>query len=120
MEFSSTPPMSIDTPIISAGKILANAAAYVSGRYHPAILASLGGTPCVFMSSNSHKTKSLQGLLEYDFVHEYYVLPSDEEIEEMAKRTRLLIEKGDSLRKTIQDRSYHLSIEAEKMSNILL
>lgn len=112
--------ISIDTPIISAGKILANAAAYVSGRYHPAILASLGGTPCVFMSSNSHKTKSLQELLEYDFVHEYYVLPSDEEIDDMAKRTRILVEQGDNLRKTIQDRSYNLSIKAERMADILI
>lgn len=83
-------------------------------------MASLGGTPCVFMSSNSHKTKSLQELLEYDFVHEYYVLPSDEEIDEMAKRTRMLIEQGDNLRKTIQNRSYNLSIEAEKMADILI
>jgi len=47
-----------------AGYILANAQCFVTGRYHPAILASLGGTPCVFMGSNSHKTTSLQTVLE--------------------------------------------------------
>lgn len=67
--------ISIDTPILAAAKILAKADVYISGRYHPAILASQGGTPCVFMSSNSHKTKSLQELLEYDIIHEFYVLP---------------------------------------------
>ena len=111
--------ISIDTPILSAGKILANALAYISGRYHPAILASMGGTPCVFMSSNSHKTKSLQVLLQYDFVHEYYVLPSDEEIVEMIERTRYLLASGVNLREKIKARSKELSNEAKKMGEIM-
>ena len=116
---TNTGVVSIDTPILSAGKILANAEAYISGRYHPAILASMGGTPCVFMSSNSHKTKSLQELLQYDFVHEYYVLPSDEEIEEMTKRTKDLLMQGEDLRNRIKARSKELSEEAKKMIEVL-
>lgn len=107
--------IAIDTPILAAAKILANADAYVSGRYHPAILASQGGTPCVFMSSNSHKTKSLQELLEYDFVHEYYVLPSDAEIEEMVIKTKEVISAGKNLRIKIQKRSFELKEMALKM-----
>ena len=52
-KLTNTKLIPMDTPIIAAGKILANARIFISGRYHPAILASLGGTPCVFMSSNS-------------------------------------------------------------------
>jgi len=52
------------TNIYFAGSILGNAQCYVSGRYHPSILASLSGTPCVFMGANSHKTLSLQTVLE--------------------------------------------------------
>lgn len=107
--------ISIDTPILAAAKILANADAYVSGRYHPAILASQGGTPCVFMSSNSHKTKSLQELLQYEFVHEYYVLPSDLEIEEMVNQTRDVISAGKVLRDRIQKRCLKLKEMALKM-----
>ncbi len=58
------PVIPIETNIRLAGYILGNAACFVSGRYHPSILASLGGTPCVFMGSNSHKTASLQEVLE--------------------------------------------------------
>lgn len=46
-------------PLTAAARLLWNASAFVSGRYHPSILATLGGTPFVLMSSNSHKTKSL-------------------------------------------------------------
>ena len=112
--------ISIDTPILAAGKILANASLYISGRYHPAILASMGGTPCVFMSSNSHKTKSLQELLEYDFVHEYYLLPSDKEIEQMIERAKFLLREGNGIRKKIQTRSKKLSDSAKKMIEVLM
>ena len=54
------------TNIYMAMWILANAQCLVSGRYHPSILASLGGTPCVFMKANSHKTESLQAVLNID------------------------------------------------------
>lgn len=50
----------VETGIFAASAILANAAAFVSGRYHPSILASVGGTPCVFLESNSHKMASLR------------------------------------------------------------
>lgn len=73
----------LDTPILAAAKILANARLYISGRYHPSIMASLGGTPCIFMSSNSHKTKSLQALLKYKEIKEFNVLPTNKEVNEI-------------------------------------
>ena len=54
----------VETNIFVGAAILGNAAAFVSGRYHPTILATLGGTPCVFMESNSHKMASLRLWLE--------------------------------------------------------
>ena len=116
---TNTGVISIDTPIIAAGKILANADAYISGRYHPAILASLGGTPCVFMSSNSHKTKSLQELLEYDFIHEYYVLPSDQEILDMVERTKYILSLGSELRIKIKNKCNDLSNQSNSMVEVL-
>lgn len=51
-------------PLATGVRVLARATAYLSGRYHPSILAALAGVPCVFMRSNSHKTRSLPELLE--------------------------------------------------------
>lgn len=52
-------------PLSAASRLLWNATAVVSGRYHPSILASLGGTPFVLMTSNSHKTRSLYDVVPF-------------------------------------------------------
>ena len=116
---TKTPLISIETPLVAAGKILANAQAFISGRYHPAILASLGGTPCVFMGSNSHKTLSLQKLLEYNFIHEYNPIPSSEEITSMVNLALNYIDAGKDLRSQIQKRCFDLSVQANKLSDLL-
>lgn len=108
-----------DTPILAAGKILANARAYITGRYHPAILASLGGTPCVFLSCNSHKNLSLQELLDYEKPHEYNVLSSDKEIKAILNETKMLIGEGESLRSRIKQRTKALGERAEEMKYVL-
>lgn len=115
---TDTPIIAVDTPILSAGKILANARLFISGRYHPAILASLGGTPCVFMSSNSHKTKSVQQLLEYENIIEFNEIPSDNEIHEMLNIGNDLIERGDKLRNKIKKRCKILSEETQKQAEL--
>ncbi len=38
----------VDAPILLCGAVLAHARLFISGRYHPSIFASLGGTPCIF------------------------------------------------------------------------
>lgn len=113
------PLISLETPLIAAAKILANAQVYVSGRYHPAIMASLGGTPCVFMGSNSHKTWSLQSLLEYENVVEYDPVPSDDEIQEIVSDTLRYI--GDTkMRIKIKNRAKVLSDEALTMKDLII
>jgi hypothetical protein len=56
----------VGTSFLMGGSILGNARLFVSGRYHPSILAAIGGTPCVFLGSDGGKTASLKSLLEYD------------------------------------------------------
>lgn len=106
---------SVDTPIILAGKILANSMVYITGRYHPAILASLGGTPCIFMGSNSHKTNSIQKLLRYKEINEYCEVPSPNDIANIVSRTKYYLENNDSIRKEIQKVVKELSKHAEEM-----
>jgi len=71
----------LQTPILLAGAILANAKVFISGRYHPSIFASMGGTPCIFLESNSHKTFSLQKTLGYKSNLLFAGLPEDEDIQ---------------------------------------
>ena len=105
----------METPLVASAKILSQADAFVSGRYHPGIMASLGGTPCVFMSSNSHKTLSLQNLLAYENQKEYSIIPNDEEIKQIVADTLSKINEGSALREKIKKRCEVLSKEAESM-----
>lgn len=115
---TSTPMIAMDTPLIPAAKILANARVYISGRYHPAIMASLGGTPCVFMSSNSHKTASLQDLLQYEEVKEYNLLPDSAECDRIIDAA---VQKMNQpgLRENIQTRAYELNLKAQGLAQVI-
>lgn len=50
-------------PLRSGMELLAASRVFVSGRYHPSILAACVGTPLVTFGSNSHKTLSLLNVL---------------------------------------------------------
>ncbi|MBA4022769.1 MAG: hypothetical protein C0482_10445 [Gordonia sp.] len=56
----SCPYVPARVPLIAGLTLLARAAVFVSGRYHPSILAHCVGTPSVIMASNSHKSMSVQ------------------------------------------------------------
>lgn len=75
------PIVNVENNIYFEAAILQQALCFVSGRYHPSILASLGGTSCVYMGSNSHKTASLQEVLQLDKVQVYDPIPSAKEVE---------------------------------------
>ncbi|WP_161496432.1 polysaccharide pyruvyl transferase family protein [Clostridium thermosuccinogenes] len=118
-KITNTPVIPLETPIIAAAKILANARLLISGRYHPSIMASLGGTPCIFMKSNSHKTLSLQQLLEYDKIYEYESTPDENECNEIIVHARSMYDSGEALRNKIKNRCKALSIEARKMIDLI-
>ena len=61
------------TNVWAASAILAGADLVVTGRYHPTILAGLGGAPAVLLGADSHKTRSVQEMLGYPDVR---VLPA--------------------------------------------
>lgn len=116
---TNTPIIALETPLLAAAKILANAQVFVSGRYHPAIMASQGGTPCVFMGSNSHKTYSLQNLLDYPDVKEYNVIPCEKDIREMTAKTLQYVHTQEEVRKRIKERAYNLYLESRTMLDLI-
>jgi polysaccharide pyruvyl transferase WcaK-like protein len=84
------------------GAVLAHARLFISGRYHPSIFASLGGTPCIFLASHAHKMGSLPRLLEYDLTREFDAFPSDSEIAEIVATAQKYLERGEALRASIR------------------
>jgi polysaccharide pyruvyl transferase WcaK-like protein len=107
----------VHTGIFAGGAILAHAHAFISGRYHPSILASVGGTPCVFLESNSHKMASLRHWLG-DVPEE--IQYRDEHALTMIRRELLRIaEHGTELRRQIRRTARELSACAKEIPAML-
>lgn len=109
---TGAPMVPLETPALAAGAILANARVFVSGRWHPSIMATLGGTPCVFMGSNSHKTLTIQSMLENTDPIEFSPCPSTAEAGQIAARARALVAAGDAERARILAVTRRLGEEA--------
>jgi polysaccharide pyruvyl transferase WcaK-like protein len=116
---TNIPIVPLQTPILMGATVLANAQIFISGRYHPSIMASLGGTPCIFLGSNSHKTRSLQEVLEYENVVEFSAYPSLQECQEILKMAQAVLEKGQERRNEIITVVQKLATEAETVVNFI-
>jgi polysaccharide pyruvyl transferase WcaK-like protein len=92
----------VDAPILLCGAVLAHARLFISGRYHPSIFASLGGTPCIFLGSHAHKMGSLSRLLEYDDPREFDAFPNDSDIAKIVSTARKYLDQGETLRANIR------------------
>ena len=92
----------VNTPILLCGAVLAHARLFISGRYHPSIFASLGGTPCIFLESHAHKMGSLARVLEYDASRQFNAFPNESEISEIVITAREYLNQGETLRSRIR------------------
>lgn len=92
----------VDAPILLCGAVLANARLFISGRYHPSIFASLGGTPCIFLGSHAHKMGSLSRVLGYDMQRQFNAFPDDSDIAEIVSTARDYLQQGEALRERIR------------------
>lgn len=106
---TDTPCIPAEIPVLMGMNILANARLYISGRFHPSIMASLGGTPCVFQGSNSHKTESLQAMLGYEKTTVYSAFPDKKEFDSMLHEIKMKLELGEALREKINETTNKLS-----------
>lgn len=115
---TNTPWISVKTNMLYAYSVLCNASVFISGRWHPSILASLGGTPCVFFNSNSHKTLALQKMLQYKNPQEYDTLNLNiSMVSSILDDVAKYISEGINLRRQIQQRAFVLSDECnDKMT----
>lgn len=102
------PLIALSTPTQQAVDILGNASVYISGRWHPSILALTGGTPIVTLTANTYKTQALIEQIELN-APTFNALKLHEEIEGIVKLTHFYIKEGNGLRERIRQRSAKLS-----------
>jgi polysaccharide pyruvyl transferase WcaK-like protein len=108
-----------DAPILMCGAVLAHARLFISGRYHPSIFASLGGTPCIFLGSHAHKMGSLSRVLEYDVQREFNAFPDDADVAEIMSLAKQYLDSGETLRTRIRQVAKARSDEAIRLPEFL-
>ena len=118
-EETDTPIIPGEVPILMGGAILANARLFVTGRYHPSIMAAAGGTPCVFLGADSHKTRSLQRMLGYEQPHVFSAIPSPDEHDNLLARGRELLDGGQPVRDRIQREAEARAEETEELATLV-
>jgi polysaccharide pyruvyl transferase WcaK-like protein len=106
-------------PVMAGAGIVGRAALLVSGRFHPSIMASLGGTPCVFFGSNSHKTRSLQSVLRYAEVREFTHAPTPAEIPDIVDTAKNLLAEGMDARGRIEAVASERQLQAMEVLTVL-
>jgi len=109
----------LHTPIFAAAGVLARARLFVSGRYHPAIMASLGGTPSIFLGSTAHKMASLQQLLGYEHPRTFGAFPTDEEIAAIVELSRDYLRAGNPMRSQVEAAAALRASETRQLPKIL-
>ena len=97
------PFVAADGPIEFCASLLAHARLFISGRYHPSIMASLGGTPCIFLGSHAHKMGSLSDVLGYETRREFSAFPDEQEIDQIVSLAGHYLDQGDMLRTRIRE-----------------
>ena len=102
-----------DIPIALALNILANARAMLSGRFHPSVLASLGGVPCTFLECSAHKTFSLQLQLLYQDPRVFTIEDSSENLELISDDLVRKVHAPMEVRASIRSASLTLGVQAE-------
>lgn len=108
------------TPIRLCGAVLAHARLFVSGRYHPSIFASLGGTPCIFLGTHAHKMGSLSRVLNYENQREFSAFPDDDEIEEIMTLAQQYLQRGEEMRERIRRVAETRSEQASALPSFVL
>lgn len=98
--------------LLMASYMLANAAGFVSGRFHPTVMASLGGTPCTMLESQAHKTLSVQEQLGYPQPRVFPIGPLGANVAAVASDLEAKVADGEKLRGTIRGASHGLSDQA--------
>lgn len=108
-----------DTNVMVATEILAHAELVVTGRYHPAILAGLGGVPGVLLGADSHKTASVQQMLGYPDIHVFAEQPTAADVSAILQRARRVLAERRRWQEAIETALALRAAEARRLTGHL-
>ncbi|MEZ4386113.1 MAG: polysaccharide pyruvyl transferase family protein [Candidatus Krumholzibacteriia bacterium] len=109
----------LQTPIYLAAAIVGRARLLVSGRYHPTIMAALGGTPCLYLATGSHKLHSLAAGLEDGDQEIFPPAPDPDDVGRLCDLARDRLAAGQTLRDRIAATAARRADEAAELGPLL-
>lgn len=99
-------------------QVLKRSMIFISGRWHASILCTLANTPILLWGADSHKTKSLYTLLDYNYrFFEVASLPAN--IPELIDEARKILKDTDSIKENMKQKVEMYSIAARENATIL-
>jgi polysaccharide pyruvyl transferase WcaK-like protein len=110
---TNLPVLTYSNSVMTGAAIVSNATVFVTGRFHPSIMAATGGTPCVYFGSNSHKNLTLQKVLQYENTTHYSVTPSKLDCSSIVADVDSFVKGGDATRGKIFKRVVELDKAAK-------
>ena len=113
------PIIPVETSVLMAGAVLANAKLLISGWYHASIFASLGGTPTIFLNTNSHKIRSLMDMIGYVDESIFSAFPDNIEIENIYELAKTYLENETTIRGKIKGVVSQLSKESHSLPDYI-
>lgn len=90
-------------------RLLSRATIFISGRYHPLIVASIVGCPFVPLNANIHKIEGLCELLDYPLQKPFDFFDFRNQVDDIIETVHMLIENFTSVSETLQCRSRELA-----------
>lgn len=112
----------VQCPVYLAASIISHAHVFVSGRFHPSILAGLGGVPSVFLAAHSHKIHSLVESLGYSDEPIHSAFPTDDEVGLIVERVGSLWAREGApseLRKALRATARQCATAASETVNLI-
>ena len=106
--------VSPETNIFVGMALLSRAAVFVSGRWHPSIMASLSGTPIVPLIANSHKMEALMDMLNLKLIPTP-IARNRADIDHIVKSVFLTLQDEHSIRKAIYIKANELGNKVSQL-----
>ncbi len=116
-EALSLPLIPVSTSFQQGIDILANASAYVGGRWHGGIFSLLGGTPIIMLAAETFKVNALMQQLAWD-TSVYSIDDLENQQETIVEQVADAVAQGSHLRSTLKRKVKSLAEEARQ--NVIL
>lgn len=118
-QLTNTAVIPVTINLLTMLAILGNAEVFISGRWHPSIMAMLNGTPCVLTDANCHKTMALDEMFCLNIQSKIYSAGmAPEDVDGIVQDCMAIFERQD-IRHIIRSKASELSRHSQVLKELI-